>query len=88
MKYVSLITGASSSDSTWRGSGARGSSNRGRLDHRDCGVGVVASQKAMPKGEEVRSVSPQNVSRVVKDLKRIERPGFRSHNFLAQLPAF
>ncbi len=32
-------------------------------------IGVVASQKAMPKGEEVRSVPPQNVSQIAQGLE-------------------
>ena len=32
-------------------------------------IGVVASQKAMPKGEEVRSVPPQNVSHSAQGLE-------------------
>ena len=53
-------------------------------------IGVVASQKAMPKGEEVRSVPPQNVSPSAQGLevKELSSPSGRQRSVSLDIPLY
>jgi len=51
-------------------------------------IGVVASQKAMPKGEEVRSVSQQNVSPSAQGLEVKELSSGHGRSVSLDIPLY